>query len=63
VNAKGVLVKGAGQKALKELTARLSDLAATFVVPNVALEKGDLADLEDDEIHDLIDRCRPSFGA
>lgn len=61
-NAKGQIVKGAGQKALKELTARLSSLIPVSVVPNVGLDKGDLADLEDDEIDSLIARARPTFG-
>jgi len=62
VNAKGQVVKGAGQKTLKALTVRLSDLIPVSVVPQVGLDKGDLADLEDAQIYDLIARARPSFG-
>ena len=60
-NAKGQWVKGAGQKALKELRERLSNYVPVWVVPNVTTNKGDLADLPDDEIVALIDRSKPSL--
>ncbi len=52
---------GAGKKALKALKERLGDLAVIYVAPSVGHEKGDLADLEDDEIVDLIDRSKVSI--
>ncbi len=58
-NAKGDWVLGAGYKALSRVAEALDRDIHVEVVPSIDKEKGDLADLNDDEILSQLGLCAP----
>lgn len=61
LNKKGELVEGAGVKSRREGADILSDFTEVEVLPLISKAKADLADLEDDEVDDLVERREPVF--
>lgn len=63
LNKKGVWVEGAGKQALLKTAEKLADYIPVEFLPFVDKDKGDLADLVDEEVHDLVRRRTPYFAA
>lgn len=60
---KGKLRRGAGAVNLEKTADSLTDFIPVEILPPVAKEKGDLADIEEEEVHDLYRRREPVFSA
>ena len=60
-NAKGQMVAGAGKANLAKNVNALLDYTSVEVIPPATKEKGDLADLEDEEIVSLIEARKAVF--
>jgi hypothetical protein len=61
INKVGKLVRGAGFKARDTLIEELCDYVPLEVVKLVDKEKGDLADLPDDDLHAVMAKRKPAF--
>ena len=54
LNRRGAWVEGAGKKAMRQMRT-LADYIPVYKIPAIGKEKGDLADLSDDEIYATIE--------
>lgn len=63
LNQKGKWVMGSGRKAMLTYVEKLADYIPVEFLPFVDKDKGDLADLEDREVHMLVERREPVFAA
>lgn len=62
-DAKGKLRRGAGAVNLEKTADALTDWIPVEILPPVAKEKGDLADIEEEDVHDLFERREAVFVA
>ena len=62
LNKKGQRVEGAGKRAVKENANALTDYIPVEILPPAGEEKEDLADLDEEVIHSLIERRKPVFS-
>lgn len=62
LNKKGQWVMGSGRKALYTYAEKLADYISVEFLPYVDQDKGDLADLLDDEVHNLVELRTPYFA-